>query len=222
MPLLSRLEKALERLAEGGAERVFGGRLDLVAVGQALCNAGLEASRSVAGALEAPSTYDIHLALSDYGRLVDVIEALEERYAQAAWHRFREMGYDLAAVPWVLITRREGLEAGRFEVQARFAPRTPTCVLWEADGEGQPRRFLLPAIIGRDADCDLVIEDAGVSRRHAEISWNRNHFSAVDLDSKNGTFLNGRRLTRGPIEPGHTLLVGPRAFCFGLDRDPGA
>jgi hypothetical protein len=221
MPLFSRLEKALERIAEGGAERVFGGGLDLVAVGQALCNAGLEASRSTAGASEAPSVYDVRLADSDYGRLVDVIEPLEERYAQAVWHRFREMGYDLAAVPWVLITRREGLDAGRFEVQARLAARRPTCVLWEAEGEGGSQRLVLPATIGRAADCDLVIARGGVSRRHAEILWNRNRFFVVDLDSKNGTFLNGRRLTRGPIEPGDSLRVGPRAFCFGLDRDPG-
>lgn len=221
MALLSRLEKALERLAEGSAERVFGGRLDLVAVGQALCNAGLEASRSVSGVPEAPSDYDIELARGDYGRLVDVIEPLQERYGQAVWQRFREMSYGLAAVPWVLITPREGLEAGRFEVQARFTAREPTCVLWEADGEGWSQRLVLPATIGRGEGCDLAIEGAGVSRCHAEILWNRNHFSVVDLDSKNGTFLNGRRLTRGPIEPGDTLLVGPRAFCFGLDRDPG-
>ncbi len=221
MPLLSRLEKALERLAEGSAERVFGGRLDLVAVGQGLCNAGLEASRSVSGVPEAPDTYDIHLASEDYGRLVDVIEPLQERYARAVWQRYREMGYSLAAVPWVLVTPREGLRAGRFEVRARFGGRIPTCLLLEADAEGRSYRLCLPSTIGRGQDCDLVLEGAGVSRRHAEIVWDRNHFSVADLNSKNGTFLNGRRLSRGPVEPGDTLLFGQRALCLALDRDPG-
>lgn len=220
MPLLSRLEKALERLAEGSAERVFGGRLDLVAVGQGLCNVGLEASRLASGVPEAPATYDIHLAFGDYGRLVEMIEPLQERYAQAVWQRLREMGYSLAAVPWVLITPREGLGEGRFEVEARFADRQPTCLLLEADAQGRSHRLRLPATIGRGGDCELILEGAGVSRRHAQMVWDRNHFSVVDLSSKNGTFVNGHRLSRGPVEPGDTLLIGQRALSLALDRDP--
>jgi hypothetical protein len=219
MPLLGRLERALERLAEGSAERVFGGSLDLVAVGQELYNAAAETSRRVGKESAAPDAYEVHLAFADYGGLLDVVDALQERYEGALWHRLREAGYVVAAVPRVLLRSREGVQGGRFRVAARFTSRQPTCLLRELATDGRAHRLALPAAIGRGEDADVVLEGQGVSRRHAAIVWDRNHFSVVDLGSKNGTFVNGHRLSRGTIEPGDTLLVGERALRLGLDTD---
>ena len=47
-------------------------------------------------------------------------------------------------------------------------------------------------VIGRDADCDIVIPDRQVSRRHAQITKGNNGITLEDLDSKNGTFLNNQ------------------------------
>ena len=46
--------------------------------------------------------------------------------------------------------------------------------------------------IGRDADCDIVLDDRQVSRRHARVVWRNDHYEIEDLGSKNGTHLNGR------------------------------
>lgn len=56
--------------------------------------------------------------------------------------------------------------------------------------------FLLPArkvVIGRDLDCDLVLEDKGVSRRHASISPVPGGYLLAD-ESSNGTLVNGSRV----------------------------
>ncbi|HLF77279.1 MAG TPA: FHA domain-containing protein [Dehalococcoidia bacterium] len=53
--------------------------------------------------------------------------------------------------------------------------------------------------IGRDAGCDLVLPSQFVSRYHAEVRQNGDSFELVDLDSRNGTALNGRRIQ--PNEP---------------------
>ena len=46
--------------------------------------------------------------------------------------------------------------------------------------------------IGRNPDCDIVLNDRQVSRVHARITWHEDHYEVEDLASKNGTHLNGR------------------------------
>jgi hypothetical protein len=46
--------------------------------------------------------------------------------------------------------------------------------------------------IGRNGDCDIVLDDRQVSRYHARIAWQADHYEVQDLGSKNGTHLNGR------------------------------
>lgn len=69
-------------------------------------------------------------------------------------------------------------------------------------------------IIGRDESCDLVIPERQVSRRHARIRLEDDHYLLEDLGSKNGTFVNGQEIK----EP-HLLQDGDEiqiAFCCRL------
>jgi predicted component of type VI protein secretion system len=45
--------------------------------------------------------------------------------------------------------------------------------------------------IGRSDECDIILPDRSVSRYHARVSWNDDHFQVEDLGSKNGTHVNG-------------------------------
>jgi Protein of unknown function (DUF3662)/FHA domain len=70
------------------------------------------------------------------------------------------------------------------------------------------RRVLVPppgAVVGRSRECDIVLEDVGVSRRHAEIRPTEDGWLLVDLGSTNGVRVNGRAL-RGK----HQLQLGDR------------
>ena len=53
--------------------------------------------------------------------------------------------------------------------------------------------------IGRDESCDVAIPDRQVSRQHARLSLRDNAVFLEDLNSKNGTYLNGQLLT-GPTQ----------------------
>lgn len=69
-------------------------------------------------------------------------------------------------------------------------------LLW-MDGEEIKERWGLAkpvTTIGRWADNDVVIDDRWVSRTHAQIRRQGEQYVVEDLDSKNGTFLNGRRI----------------------------
>ncbi|MCL9796497.1 ATP-binding cassette domain-containing protein [Frankia sp. AgKG'84/4] len=67
-------------------------------------------------------------------------------------------------------------------------------------------------VIGRGAECDVVLAEPLVSRRHAELRQVGSQWQIVDLGSWNGTFVNGRRVGQATIGPddivgiGHALL----------------
>jgi diguanylate cyclase (GGDEF)-like protein len=67
------------------------------------------------------------------------------------------------------------------------------------------------AIIGRDADADLVVEDTGVSRRHARVARaSDGGFYVEDLGSTNGTFVGSARVGIAPLFGGETIRLGPQ------------
>jgi sigma-B regulation protein RsbU (phosphoserine phosphatase) len=71
------------------------------------------------------------------------------------------------------------------------------------------------AIIGRSADCEVPIDVPAVSRRHAAILHERGRYFVEDLQSRNGTFLNDKRLTdRSPLDEGDQLIICDQEFRF--------
>ncbi|MBI4718238.1 MAG: FHA domain-containing protein [Planctomycetes bacterium] len=80
-----------------------------------------------------------------------------------------------------------------------------------------------PAIIGRSSD-HIHLSDHGASRRHAEIAPENGSWVLNDLNSSNGTYLNGQRVL-GPtvLKHGDQIKVGNTLMVFsGLDRPHGA
>jgi DNA-binding CsgD family transcriptional regulator len=67
-------------------------------------------------------------------------------------------------------------------------------------------------IIGRSRQCEIQVHDEQVSRRHAKI-WERSGAVFVrDLDSRNGTFVNGKQITRCALLSGKILRIGDVSF----------
>jgi len=91
----------------------------------------------------------------------------------------------------------------------------PALIVQEGQGVGQ--RWLLEkerVTIGRSVDCDIVLTERQVSRRHAQIRRTDDQYILEDLGSKNGTYVNGREVT-GPyvLQDGDEIQI---ALCVKL------
>ena len=73
-------------------------------------------------------------------------------------------------------------------------------------------------MIGRSRECDLTVTDGNASRRHAEVVQEGDTYVVVDLDSTNGTELNGRRVSREELADGDRITVGGTDIVFGRSR----
>jgi len=84
--------------------------------------------------------------------------------------------------------------------------------IWMTGPEGEPRSVALSegrTVVGRDPEADVTIEDDAVSWNHLEIESRGGVLMATDLDSRNGTALNGEPLDRPRrLRDGDTLTVG--------------
>jgi hypothetical protein len=94
--------------------------------------------------------------------------------------------------------------------------RRPPRALLAVEG----RRLIVPpggATIGRSRDCEIVLEDSGISRRHAEIRPGAGGWTLEDLGSTNGVRLNGRALEGAqPLSAGDRVELGSTEIVFEL------
>ncbi len=77
-------------------------------------------------------------------------------------------------------------------------------------------------VIGRGSDCNLRLSAPQVSRRHCFLRVGRDSVSVTDLDSSNGTFIDGTRITAGKrhdIANGAQLALGPIRFIIHVRSD---
>lgn len=71
------------------------------------------------------------------------------------------------------------------------------------------------ALIGREETCDVFLPDASISRAHARINRDdMGSWSIIDLDSTNGTAVNGRKISRSSLSYGDQITVGTTILLF--------
>lgn len=98
----------------------------------------------------------------------------------------------------------------------RPAPRSKRCYRLRGSVGSRERWFILSPgdhSIGSSEDNDLILAISGVSRSHARISHDgAGNLELEDLGSRNGTFINGRRLAGGRVRAGDEVRFGPVAL----------
>jgi pSer/pThr/pTyr-binding forkhead associated (FHA) protein len=68
--------------------------------------------------------------------------------------------------------------------------------------------------VGRATDCEIVVDNLGVSRHHCSIVRDGDNWAVVDKGSNNGTFVGGQRITRHVLKNGDRVIMGKHSLVY--------
>jgi hypothetical protein len=215
---LQNFEKKLERLVEGMFAKAFPSGLQPAELGRRLTRE-MDHQRQVGvRGVTAPNCFSFELSPEDHERLSQGAESLSRELATEARDHARANAYSFAGPVEVRFADPdESVSPGTFRLNASIVEGEGGRPAALVDRQGQrweigPR----PLIIGREADCDIVLDqsDKEASRRHAEVRRLGDGFVVADLGSMNGTRVNGAPVTEAQLSGGETVTVGRSTFRF--------
>jgi hypothetical protein len=207
---LARFERRLERAVEGAFARAFKSQVRPVELARRMLREmDLSVDVGVKGRRTAPNHFIVALSPNDVERFDGMLEVLALELAEEAEAHARDEGYVLKGPTMVELQEDPDLRPGIIEVSSEFrvGARTPRPIAWLSDGTSTRHPIVTgqPLQIGRQADCQITVNDTNVSRRHAELRAEGDHVLVLDLGSLNGTKVNGRGV---PPEKGTTARIG--------------
>lgn len=222
MGVLQRFERRLEGLVEGAFARVFGGVVQPVEVAAALQREAADKKQIVGqGRILVPNAYTVELGPTDLERFAEWDAPLRAELASMVKEHAAEQGWSFVGDVRVAFELVESLGTGVFHVRSTVL--TEPADAHRTQGVGRPRLVMSATagspervvvlskpvtVVGRGADADLRLPDTGVSRAHAEIRMNGSEVRVVDLDSTNGTSVNGQRVRDVGLSDGDRLDIG--------------
>jgi pSer/pThr/pTyr-binding forkhead associated (FHA) protein len=105
-------------------------------------------------------------------------------------------------------------------IERLFLAITPRLVAVKGPLSGQTFYLDEPVVsIGRLGSNDVCLEDPFVSRHHCVIRNEGDEYRIEDLNSANGTYLNGNRVNSGSLKEGCLITIGSSRFLFKF-QDP--
>ncbi|MDZ4064952.1 MAG: DUF3662 and FHA domain-containing protein [Coriobacteriia bacterium] len=188
------------------------------------------------GKVYAPVAYTVALSPEDDAKLGAFKPTLGGELATYLVDHARERCYELPSRPSASFVTHEDLRLGRFRVSATLAE---TDANEDAEENAAPVRRQTAitdiatvtvgdmnhdvalrgeqVIIGRLSDAQIRLTDANVSRRHAAFIHLEDGWAIEDLDSTNGTLVNGRPVTRARLHDGDVVEIGLTRLIY---REP--
>ena len=74
------------------------------------------------------------------------------------------------------------------------------------------------AMVGRSRYAEIVIENLEVSRQHAQLTYEEGKVLIEDLESTNGTLLNGKKVNHSEMRDGDRFTVGDTTYVLKRDK----
>jgi Protein of unknown function (DUF3662)/FHA domain len=220
--VLDRFERGVERVVNGAFARAFKSEVQPVELASAL-RREVDTTAAIVGQdrILVPNAFTIELGPDDHARISSWQDDLAEELVGTVTEHARTQRYSFPGPVSVRFVLDAELGTGVFRVRsarvrgtiapATAAVATPVHPVLDVEG----RRYQLTAdrtVLGRGSECDVVVDDPGVSRRHAEVVRAGERASVRDLGSTNGTVVDGVRLDGSGVpvalHDGSTLLLG--------------
>lgn len=226
MGLLEQFEARLDRMVNGAFARAFRAEVQPIEIAAALhremddhAHAHVPAHGDVA---TVPNYFSVELSPHDHSRLAKHADPIVSELIAVVHEHATAQNYAISGPVEVIITLDDSLETGIFrvtsEMRAEISPESAATVLKSnprlitADG----RELVITDVaarIGRGQDVNVHIDDPSVSRVHAEIVLSTPPVIR-DLNSTNGTFVNGKQVTEAVLHDGAALVLGTVHLTF--------
>jgi hypothetical protein len=229
---MSRVERFFERLVERPSARLFRTRLQPVQILRRIERA-MESERGAEGRPNlVPDEYVVHIHPDDLAGFTQP-EQLASELASGALTFARAHGYALRDRPRVTLQPDSQLRPGEVDVDPALSRvqeaagalpldtatrvfevpvmRAPDVVIEVREPNRAARTIPAsgaPISIGRAPECELVLRDSRVSRKHARLAARNGVLVLTDLDSTNGTRVNGHRVSEVVLGAGDRILIG--------------
>jgi hypothetical protein len=244
--ILSDFEDRIGGALEGVFAGVFHSPVQPVEIARALGKA-MDDGRSVGvGKVYAPLGYTVALSPDDAENFGAFADTLAGELATFLVDHARERGYHLVSTPQVSFVIHEDLRLGRFRVSAELAAPEPVAPdpprpefaspydQFAPDSVAGPGSGLATVTVG-DLELDVVLRgervtvgrlaasgiqltDANVSREHAAFVRQDDGWAIEDLDSTNGTMLNGAPVGRAALSDGDVVEIGLTRLTYHEPR----
>ena len=225
--MLTRLERALERIVEGSIAGVFRLRVQPAEIGRRLERAMLDGRVTSVGTSLAPNLYEVQLHPDDAAVFAGWDEALSRE--METWLAELAFAQGLSTVGPIRVRLVEDATVSRRSVRAegRFGGGAASAATARQPDRDLPQSLRLlpiepgvpplslrssPVTVGRADDNDLVLADPEVSRHHARLEPDGRRWRAIDLGSTNGTWVNGERLNAAIIAVGDEVAFGASRY----------
>jgi hypothetical protein len=213
---LQQFEQRLERLVEGAFAKALRSGLQPVEIARRLTREMDLLRRVGVKGLIAPNAFVVTLSPADALRFDSFAVMLARELGDAAREHARTEGYEFVGPVTVALHSDDTLRTGRFKVTAE-TQAGPEGVSAGSVVLPDGSRIVLgvePIVIGRLPECTVVLNDQNVSRRHAEIVRSGSDVVVIDLDSTNGTRVNGAPVGERVLEDGDDITVGTTTLRF--------
>lgn len=215
MSWFARIEASCAAFIERTFAKTFPSDLEPAQIARKLVATMEGATRGGDGGAIAPATYDVFVNQDDYERLLPHQKYLEEHWADLLEDMAARVNVSFDERVSVRMHARDDVPQGAVEIeygpaQAARTPRERRLQLrmvrgLPADGVYALTRALS---VGRSEGSDVMLADPSVSRQHAVIEIEDGRPFVRDLQSKNGTFVNGERVERNLLSEGDGVRFG--------------
>jgi hypothetical protein len=218
---LERIEKVCATFIERAFAKTFPSDLEPAQIARKLVSTMEAQTRGEEGRLSAPSRYVVYVSPEDFGRLAEHREYLERAWGELLRDLSARVGIALeGGDARVTLAERESVPLGAIaiELDDRQAAKPERADFRLRMVKGVPPDALYPirgkARIGRSDEGEIVLVDPSVSRTHAVLEVQRGRAVVRDLESTNGTFVNGRRVRTQILRDGDELRFGNTKMRF--------
>ncbi|GGF36713.1 FhaA domain-containing protein [Subtercola lobariae] len=215
MGILDNFEKGLERAVNGAFAKTFRSGLQPVEISSAL-KRELDTKAAIVSRdrILVPNSFVVKLSAADYQRMTALGATLIDDLTGIVQKHAADQRFQFAGGLSVTLAEDGRLSTGVLEIESSTIQRDVT---WSPVLDVAGKRYPLTTgrtIIGRGREADITVEDSGISRKHLEFLWDGKHAEAKDLDSTNGSQLNGQPLTRSIVEPDSVIQIGRTRVVF--------